>query len=154
VGKQEWYFVSHLLPGEPDDESRPFEVQVLRHDGAAEDFAQFDQGCESLTVGGRVIPPAVLAAVKDYPVGCSYYVGPGGEPLDMWGHPIPREPWPDREELAEQLLDAARDLAEMPSPGPRGALIRARAILSVYPGTAAAPEARELVSRHGGPATI
>ena len=153
MGKREWYFVSHLLPGEPDDESRPFEVQVLRHDGAAEDVAQFDPGCESLTVGGRVIPPAVLAAVKDYPVGCGNYVGPGGEPLDMWGHPILPEPWPDQEGLAEQLLDAARDLAEMPSPDPRGALIRARAILSLYPDTAAAAKARELVSRVGGPAT-
>ena len=154
-----WYFVRHLLPDDAAEYGAPFEIQVLRADGAAIGVGHVRSDTQSLTVhldpppyrtsapphASVSVPSPVLTAAFAEPPGFGDYVSASGARLDFLGIPISSPISTDPEHLAASLLEGARQQASMGSPNHIGAVRTARGILAMYPSTRAASAAAALL---------
>ena len=141
----EWFFASHLVPGESQRTSLPFQVQILDSDGRATDVAYFAERARSVSINGVVLPEPVVARALTYPAGFGDYVDASGHPVDMQGHPAQSAVPSTGEERANSLLATAKRLLTMASPYPRGARLRLELVLAEYGSCRAAGEAAELL---------
>ncbi len=78
---REWYFVCRLRTADRPRADAEFEVQVLDDDGLAVAWGCLAATSETLTVGGRPVPAAVISAAKQRAIGQGEYVGPDGKPV-------------------------------------------------------------------------
>lgn len=79
MARKEWYFIRRLTQEQAKGSRETLEIQVLDSSGRGRFVGRLSDVAETLELGGRAVPAAVLNAAKLLAEGEGRYVGPHGQ---------------------------------------------------------------------------